>query len=678
MNAREQPWQSPRDTEILLLLAAVFAPFALWMPLWVSCCFLALLLLRAALPRWGRGLPSRPWRVLLALAGLGAVIAFWGSPFGLRAGTALFLLMIAVKSFEQTAPRDRKVTVLLCCFLLLAGTLFSRSLPLFLYDILLLAAILFILQRLQHSPVCPTDALARTGKLLLQALPLAVILFLLFPRIGGGLISLSPTARSAFTGLSRTLSPGDVANLVPSEEVAFRVRFRKRPDLQNGLYWRSLVLTRYDGSRWFPSEHLTAPPPPIRSRDKVAEYSVDLEPTGKRYLPALDLPLDAPKGAEMRPGYSLRREEKVSSGIQYSLRSATRYRTGPPRRSVRAAALAIGHRSNPRTRALVRRLKKITSGPRELVDALLQRFAEGDYVYTRNPPLLRERDPVDHFLFQSKQGFCGHYAQALTWAARAAGIPARIVTGYMGGERNPLGDYWIVRQSDAHAWVEVFFPGKGWVRKDPTRSLSPDQILGRSQGGTSGRGEGLRREALDDGWLDQGRRYAGLAWDAAQFGWNYYVLGFTQQRQLHLLARLRLGNSLERALPRAALLLTFLFLCFMLILAAMLLKKGREASEVDRIYRRFQKKVRRAGIGVHPAEGPLALSRRIETERPDLARSCREILRRFTELRYAERGSSRALRSFRRSVRRFRPAAPLRRIPGTNGHNPAARNNQGH
>jgi len=649
-----------RDLEVLLLLAAVFAPFALWMPPWVSGAFLALLGFRAALAWTGRSLPARPWRILLALAGLGAVIAAWGSPLGLNAGTALFLLMIAVKSLEQTTQRDREVTVLLCCFLLLAGTLFSRSLPLFLYDIALLGAILFVLQRLQKHSLSPASALTRTGKLLLQALPLAIMLFVLFPRIGSGLISLSPSSETAYTGLSDTLSPGDVANLVPSEEVAFRVKFQKLPQIEDGFYWRSRVLTRYDGSRWRPAMGPSAPPAPVEARGEITDYSVDLEPTGRKYLPALELPLEAPEGAKIRRGFSLRREEEVTSRIQYSLSSAASYRTGTPRPEIRADGLRIRPGANPRTRDLVRRLEQNTSGPRELVAALLERFDEGDYIYTMNPALLPDENPVDHFLFQTREGFCGHYAQALAWAARAAGIPARIVTGYLGGSRNPLGDYWIVRQSDAHAWVEVYFPDAGWVRKDPTQTLSPDQIVDRGRGGASAE-EGVQgRDGPSGGILGRAARYAGLAWDAANFGWNYYVLGFTQQRQLRLLAKLRLGDSLEKALPRAALLMTFLFLAFMLILVAILLGRKGKAAPLDRIHRRFQNKLRRAGIKPRPEEGPLTLARRIEAERPDLARSGREILDRFAELRYAERGDRGALRDLRKRVRRFSPSAPRR------------------
>ncbi|MCF8030419.1 MAG: DUF3488 and transglutaminase-like domain-containing protein [Desulfohalobiaceae bacterium] len=649
-----------RNLEIILLLAAVFAPFALWMPLWVSGSFLALLGLRAWLELSQRPLPSRPWRILLALAGLAAVFAAWGGPFGLRPGSALFLLMIALKSFEQNSARDREMTVLLCCFLPLAGTLFSQSLGLFLYNLLLLGTVLFILQRLQRGSATAGQVLARTGRLLVQALPLAAVLFLLFPRVGGGLLSLTPSAQTAYTGLSQTLAPGDVAHLATSREVAFRVKFQKGIPDQEELYWRSLVLTRYDGSRWRVAEDLAAPPAPVEPRGNIAEYRVDLQPTGRKYLPALDLPLAAPEDAQMRQGYSLHRKEKVTSRIQYGLRSATRYSTAAPRSDVREAALEIEERANPRTQALVRRLERETSGPRELVDAVMHRFAEGEYLYTRNPPLLREEDPVDHFLFQTKQGFCGHYAQALAWAARAAGIPARVVTGYLGGTRNPLGDYWILRQSDAHAWVEVYFSGAGWVRKDPTRSLSPDQIVSGEQGDTTAADELEGGPRPRGGLLERALGYAGLAWDAAYFGWNYWVLGFTQERQLNLLARLRLGDSLEQALPRATLLLTFLFLAFMLILMAALLGRRRGEDGIARAYTRFLKKLRRAGIEPRSCEGPLSLDRRIEAERPDLSPACRKILQEYIELRYAGQGDRNTLRSLRRRVRRFSPPSRLR------------------
>lgn len=646
-----------QDLGILVLLGAVFIPFTLWMPFWVSGGFLVLIGVRTALAWSGRPLPPRHWRVFLALAVLAAVVASWGAPFGLREGTALFLLMIAVKSFEQTTDRDRQVTVLLCCFLLPTGTLFSHSLPLFLYQILLLAGILTVLQRLQGSPASRNKALGRSARLLLQALPLAMVMFLLFPRLGGGLISLSPSSQTSYTGLSDTLSPGDVSRLIPSGEVAFRVKFHKLPRTHDRLYWRSLVLTRFDGSTWRRAKIPSASTEQVEAHEGIAEYSVDLSPTGRKYLPALGIPLEAPEGADIRGGFLLRRKEKVTSRLRYSLRSALRYRTGPVRPEVRAAALEIQPRSNPRTRDLVRQLQQGTSGPRELTAAVLERFDEENYIYTRTPAPLREQNPVDQFLFRTKEGFCGHYAQALAWIARAAGIPARIVTGYLGGSRNPLGNYWIVRQSDAHAWVEIYFPESGWERRDPTRSLSPDQIAEKGESGIRDE-NGTPGPSWPEGeWPDRVARYAGLAWDAARFGWNYYVLGFTQERQLELLAGLRLGDSIERALPRAALLLTFLFLAFMLILLAILVSKKGKSRPWDRIYRRFRKKLRWAGIDPRIGEGPLSLARRIEEEKPDLAPACRRILHLFVELRYSGRGDRKSLRDLRRYVRRF-PIAP--------------------
>ena len=645
---------SGRETWITLLLAALYIPFVAWMPVWTTGCFYLLLLWKAYRIRKGYSTLSRPYRLRLALTGLALVIAYWGAPLGLEPGAALLFLMLGLKTFEHVTAKAQVTTLLMCLFPLLAGTLFSPSFVLFIYNLGVLAGILLLLQGLQLEEL-NRDSLQRTGSLLLQALPLALVLFLLFPRVGGGILSLPQDSETALTGLSETMAPGEVSELVRSEEVAFRAAFSDESPSREDLYWRVLVLQDYDGKEW-KSDAPSPTAPEITSYENEAEYHIELRPTGGNHLVSLELPLDAPSGAELQQDFVLSREEDITSRLQYSLRSAGQVSTEEFPEEMLESARETAQGANPQTRELISELQEETASREELIRAFLQHFGQGDFYYSTSPPTLQQPHPVDDFLFRSQEGFCGHYAQALAWMSRAAGIPSRVVTGYKGGEHNPLGDYWIVRQSAAHAWVEVYLPPRGWTRKDPVESLSPDQILDTGQGsGQEGNVAG-EEATLEDSWWQSALGSAGLAWDAVHFGWNRWVLGYTQQRQFHFLSGLKLGEDMIQILYRSLLLLTVLSFLFLLGLAALMLRgKNSPTDEVRKSFLHLKKKLRKAGLEPGAAEGPQDLARRIQEQRPDLGADCRKILDRYIVLRYAEKISPGEIKAFKKAVRRFSP-----------------------
>ncbi|MBM4221584.1 MAG: DUF3488 domain-containing protein, partial [Gammaproteobacteria bacterium] len=459
---------------LLLLVLIVSAPHLKTLPPWVS----GIILVAGA---WRLGaawkhlpLPGSIVRGTLTLASALAVGFTWRQISGLEAGSALLVLMLALKLLETHSARDRSLVVLIAWFVLFAAFLREQSLggvPLLAAGVL--AGTLALLQAARRQQVIsPLAGLLLTTRLLAHAVPLALALFLLFPRLPGPLWALPSGEHNGRTGLSSQMSPGDITALAQSDEPAFRVRFDGPPPDRAQLYWRGPVLESFDGRRWRAladadrSHRLAAPLRRLPPGASVHAYEIVLEAHHQRWL----LPLETPLGWDV-PDASLTASRELLSARPIASRSAWRGRSATlPRfregRAPEAATLAVGARRNPRSLALAGEMRAAAGSDRAYLRNILGMFRQQNFYYTLEPPPLGDQ-PVDDFLFGTRSGFCEHYASAFAMLARAAGIPARVVTGYQGGEPNPLSDYWIVRQSDAHAWTEVWLDGY-WERYDPT------------------------------------------------------------------------------------------------------------------------------------------------------------------------------------------------------------------
>src|SRR5690606_7385087 len=321
------------------------------------------------------------------------------------------------------------------------------------------------------------EAAALTGRMLLIALPLAALLFLFFPRLPGQFWAL-PARDQASTGVSDEMSPGDVSELSVSGAIAFRVRFHDDAPPPSELYWRGPVLHDFDGRTWRRASAVFVPQQIVTS-GPAYRYRLTLEPHQRRWVFALDAPSEWPRARAFRtPDLQLLTpaQSPVSTLTSFELESHTRYEVaGALPHAMRNADLHLPPDRNPRTLALAREMRGRVSSDAAFVEAVLAMFREQEFFYTLEPPRL-ELHSVDDFLFNTRRGFCEHFASAFTVLARAAGTPARVVTGYQCGEFNPLGGYFIVRQSDAHAWSEVWLEGRGGVRVDPTAAVAPERI----------------------------------------------------------------------------------------------------------------------------------------------------------------------------------------------------------
>lgn len=601
-----------------------------------------------------RGLLRPPGRIIRGIAtfavAFGVVYGYRGIA-GVDAGSALLIGMMSLKFVETRTRRDRAIIVLIGWFVLFAGFLREQSL----LSVAQLAAglgtgsVALVLGARHARPAVPEAARA-SGLLLLRALPLALALFLLFPRLPGAFWALPQPGDKARTGLSDRMSPGDISTLALSAEVAFRVRFEGESPPMRELYWRGPVLESFDGRRWSSvrGSVRAADSSPEAVESAPLRYEVTLEPHGSRWLLPLELPTawDGPP-AGLSAAAELLLERPLERRIIWRGGSA-------PGGALEAAGEPSIHTRryatlrNPRTQALARNLRADAASDGDYLRLLLRRFREQPYFYTLEPPLLGEH-PVDAFLFETRAGFCEHYASAFAVLARAAGVPARVVTGYQGGQWNPVGGYWIVRQSDAHAWVEAWLDGR-WQRFDPTAAVAPERIRDGVEAALAGDGLPF---AAGGAWFGDLQ----LQWDTLNAMWDRWVLAFGPDRQAEMVEKLGLSAPSARDIA----LLCALTLAVMLV--AYHLLHGRHAPpRPDPLEREWSRLCRRLGKLSRPrrsSETALDYARAVSLLRPDLAATLLPLTERYLRLRYDGPAPEAELSAFVRQARAY----PPRRAP---------------
>lgn len=638
---------TPRQVWWLLASATTaVAPLVIQTPLWLTT-LTALLLAWRILLAWRR-LPMPPrWLInTTGLAGAVAVFIQYRTVFGQNAGIALLLVLLALKQLEARKPRDGLAVVFLCYFLILAQFLYSQAMPAALAAVAGVILTTAALAVLNNDAPSPSQQLRRAGRLLIQATPLMLVLFVLFPRVQGPLWGLPRDAHSALTGLSDTMEPGAISNLSQSGAVAFRVKFEGEPPPRHQLYWRGPVLTEFDGRTWRPSRtHLYHQLPYASSGEGGYRYAITLEPNNQPWLFALELPARLPADTRISPDYLLHAKARVTQRLRYELHSDPALRPGRDEQlDIIERALILPPGTNPRTQELGRSWRMIGRNDRAILGAAITFFQSQGLTYTLTPPLLG-RHTADEFLFDSKRGFCEHFANAFVVALRAAAVPARVVTGYQGGELNPVDGYMVVHQYDAHAWTEAWLAGEGWVRIDPTAIAAPSRIEG-SLAAALPTGEPLPlMMRLDADWLREMR----YRWDAAANAWNQWVLNYTPERQRQFLQALGMPAPDWQRMTATLAIVSGLLL---LGLLGWVVRQRRQRDPVAAIWDRFRRKLARRGLTPRPWEGPRDLARRIALARPDLGPEVLAIAELYGAVRY---GDQPRVDELRRRVASFRP-----------------------
>ena len=642
---------SPNVT-LWLTFAAIFvgAPHGLRVPWWLALLATTLVLWRLYLARMRLPLPHRMILVAIVLGSTAGVYLHYGAIFGRDAGVALLLVMIGLKLLETRNRRDAMLVSFLSYFLVITNFLYSQTIVTALY---MLACVWVITASMigVHYSVGALNArhqVRTAGVMLLQSVPLMLVLFVLFPRIQGPLWGMPSDARGASTGLSDTMTPGSLSRLTLSEAVAFRVAFKTTIPPAKLMYWRGPVLWDYDGRTWRAPRAVYGQQTYDAKYFPVA-YTVTVEPHGQTSLFALDLPGVLPPNTSITSDLQIVAARPVTNRVRYEMVSFLNYNFGVTERpGVLEHALELPGGFNPRTIGLARDLRREHSRDQELIQAALKMFNQAGFSYTLSPPLLGTHS-VDEFLFGTKSGFCEHYASAFAVLMRAAGIPARVVTGYLGGELNPIGDYMIVRQADAHAWTEVWLKGEGWVRVDPTAAVSPARI---EQGITAAVGSTDTLPLLIRGDYPVLRELR-LTWDSLANSWNQWVLGYTPERQRALLSRVGMDDATWRTLAVLLLVCTGIIT---LVLALITLRKlrVRVRDPVKLAYIAYCNKLRARGLPTGPSEGPINYAERVVGMRPDLADAVRRISRLYVALRYGAQREAREVTRLQQLTREFK------------------------
>jgi transglutaminase-like putative cysteine protease len=613
--------------------------------------------------RLGQTAPSSSRRVLrytvVIVITLTVLIGF-RTLNGIQAGASLLVSMAALKITETSTQRDWLIVIAASVFLLLSACLDAQMLwrlPLYAVELCLLCMGMYALGAGSDLP--STRVLARrAGASIGAALPFALLLFLFVPRLPGSFWAL-PRQHGAVTGLSDEMSPGGISELSESGEAAARVRFDGAIPPIEQRYWRGFVLHDFDGTTWR-RQHVGQSLDFGRVQPRSVEgptyrYEISLEPTQYPVLLALELPARAPEsvdGAYLTADDELAQRQAVDRPINYRLESYVRHVSSGTLTSLeRQFDLQMPRQNrNVRSVELALALRQQSDSDIDYVQRVLDYFQHGGFSYTLTPPL-QDFASVDSLLFRTHEGFCGHYASAFVFLMRAGGIPSRVVTGYLGGVWNRYGGYLLVRQSDAHAWTEVWLEGRGWVRVDPTAVVAPARLtrgvddLLSARNTITGRFFGAR-------WISNTVQ----AWQAVNAWWQDDFVGFNFDRQRGLLERLGIKDHHLRAL--ALLLAIGGGLWLGLIAWSLRPRSWRAEDALTRTWRLLERKLRRAAAPRAPHEGPIAFAQRVGSSRPELAGTLTALARRYARLRYGPAASAAELEQFRRAVRLLRPVPP--------------------
>jgi transglutaminase-like putative cysteine protease len=628
-------------------IALVLAVHADHLPWWLTGCSAALLAWR-----WWRR-RRRPGRVprwiklpLLGLLTL-AVIGSYGSIFGREPGAALAIGLLVLKAMECESTRDVRVAVSFACFALVSALLFRQDLV---NTMVVALAVLPALATMRAmEPAQRLASLSRTllpGLALLGAtLPLALLAFALVPRLSSPLWG-APTPDEARTGLSDTMSPGNLTSLLIDDSPALRVSFDGTVPTRDLRYFRAYVMWDFDGRSWSRGRGSPEPAAPLEATQTIAYQVTMVAPSRRRILPALDVAVEAPANARLLADHEVLANEPVTHSFSYELRSALHYKLQPAldaQRRRRGLELPGGF--NPRTHALAESWRtRYGNDDAAIVTAGLALLRTGHFRYSLTPPPLG-RDSVDDFLFNTREGFCEHYASAFTVLMRSAGIPARVVTGYQGGYWSELGNYLLLRYSDAHAWSEVWLRGRGWVRVDPTAAARPERV---TQGATAALGAG--RDWYDSPWLEGLRN----RWDIVNRWWDQGVVGFDALRQRGMLTQFGIRDTSTRTM---ALLIALTCVLFMALGLTWSLWQGRRRDSLREAFGVLERKLAQRGVVRRRGEGPRDYLARAARALPAQRGALAQLSTDYLQLRYgANEASPEPLRAFRRAVREFHAA----------------------
>ena len=638
---------------ILICQAAVIAPHILRIPIWISLlCFSA--------GCWGYYAVAGKWKypgklLLLTIVTLSclAVAYQYKTIIGQEAGVSLLMIMMSLKLLEIKKQSDVILFIFLGYFLVITNFLETQTMAMAAYMLIVSVALTSTLVMLaRHGPQTHLKANIKIAStLIIQAFPLMLVLFILFPRLPGPLWMLPEDSKHAISGLSDSMSPGMISQLSRSDAVAFRVTFKDKPLKQSELYWRGPVLSYYDDKTWkTANKNAFRKNNVLQVSGQATNYTITMEPHYQNWLFALDIAANKPDNSFINHEHSLLSTKSIDDVYQYTIDSYTDYEidANMPAHILRKY-MHIADKNNPRTRAWANQINNKNMDSKSKVQLLLNHFRVNNFIYSLTPPLLGNNN-IDDFLFKTQNGFCEHYASSFTYLMRLLKVPARVVVGYQGGEYNEVGNYMIVRQSDAHAWAEVWLHDKGWIRIDPTSAVAPERVESGISGALPGResNTGLIRSnnPLFRSML--------LYWDSVNYKWHSWVLGYDAKTQNKFLDLIGINSSNWEEIA-VSILISIGTIIIIISLWINLNKRKIHRDSVCHLYDKFCSRLAKIGLTREPYEGPIDFSRRAICKRQDLKQDIQLITQFYIQLRYQRDPPGSLFKQFQNRVRSFKP-----------------------
>ena len=655
----------PDRQALLSLICAFFlsiSPHTGRLPAWFALLAIVVLAWRYKIITANAHQPGRIVRVCILFIVIFLLFLHYQTLLGRDAGVAMLIALTMLKFLELKSLRDYMLVVFLCLFIVMTSFLYSQSLWLGFYLLAVVIILFTVMMYLNHRD--RRDLLAmlkRAASLVMVGLPVAILLFVLFPRLQGGLFGLPGDSHAGLTGMSDTMKPGSINELNLSEKVAFRVEFLARLPTAQQRYWRGLVLENYQQGTWKENKDGKAIGSLVKYSDNdVIEYTILQEATNKKWIFALDIPISKPAGLRWGTGQTLRSDGLMHERQQNNIKSALAYKFKDMSESELAINMDVSAVTGKRVTELAKRLYRQSASDRDYINKVLAYYRNNDFSYDLQPPLLGEH-PIENFMFDTRVGYCEHYASSFAMMMRLAGVPARVVIGYQGGEWNEQGNYLIVRQSDAHAWSEVWLDESGWVRIDPTSAVAPERIeygisairqlieQGQELGNLT---ERQLQIVLSVSMLSHSLKNLKLFWDGVNTRWYKWVIGFGSKNQISMLKWFGFKQANVRIL---ILLLVALVSLLVIIQAWILFRRKKVLDPAARQYQIYCQRLSRIGIVRSSSEGPLAFARRVLLLRPDLRELVLPVVEAYIAIQYAGKISNEQYRKLRRAVRKFKP-----------------------
>lgn len=590
-------------------------------------------------------LPGKLVILLLAVIGIALLYSQHQGLFGLDAGTNLFIIALGLKLLEIKKERDLYLISYLAFIVAASQFLYEQSMLMAAYILLVCCVLLATLISINSSKVQIFGALKTAAIIIAQSLPIAVALFILFPRIEAPRWMLFNEQPHARTGLSDSMEPGSISDLGVSEELVFRVKFAGAIPPPRQRYWRGPVLSHTDGKRWTQAA-VQKPSGRPSVTGTPYQYTILMEPQDKNWVFALDMPQEFSSPLTLNADYQLTTSGRPDKRAEYKVTSYTSYKTGLINPSEYKAATQLPGEPSDKIKQLVSRLHGFDSPPDNFINQLLNHFRIEDFHYTLTPPLMEE-NPIENFLFKTRYGFCSHYASAFVYLMRTAHIPARVVTGYQGGEMNKVGDFLEIRQADAHAWAEVWLENKGWVRVDPTAAIAQERIEQEISANRQTTYYGISTANIPAyNWLRKTRQL----WSSVDYNWHRWVINYDNKSQSNFLSSFGINDIKSMIYGMIAFIAPIIAaLCWF-----MFYQKPKTADNVLLIYNRFCKKLAKHGLLRGAGEGVKDFAERVKIKLPGQTADIDRITALFIKLRYGRAATEEDFRQLKTLVGSFR------------------------